>query len=307
MTLYNRVGELIFGTRLKRLSDRFLADVAQLYKALNIAFEPSWFPIFWLLDEAGTLSVTEIATELEVTHSAISQMVGTLDKRGLLCFQADAADRRRRLVCLTPAGQEMVTEVRPVWRAMTRAMRDLLEEGSHSTDLLSGLDELELALGRKSFIQRLLGEIKKDDLGPVQVMPALPGDDAAVQDLLLLWLTENPDLAMQAASSESDGLSLIAKVDGEPIGLLRLDNDTITHLVVQPEWRHRHVGRQLVESALVHAKEQQLTRLSVLVPRRAVHALKLFRDLNFRLVTVTDGASGQDIHLIHTLYEEDAG
>jgi len=67
------------------------------------------------------------------------------------------------------------------------------------------------------------------------------------------------------------------------------------------------VGRQLVESALVHAKEQQLTRLSVLVPRRAVHALKLFRDLNFRLVTVTDGASGQDIHLIHTLYEEDAG
>ncbi|MCK5149194.1 MarR family transcriptional regulator, partial [bacterium] len=135
MSLYNRVGELIFGTRLKRLSERFLADVSQLYRELDIPFEYSWFPIFWLLDETGTMSVTEIARELEITHSAVSQMVTTLDKKGHIAFEVDENDRRRRLVCLTDSGQELLLQVRPVWRGMHRAMRMLLNEGAHSADL----------------------------------------------------------------------------------------------------------------------------------------------------------------------------
>ena len=64
MTFYRQTGELIFGTRLKRLSDRFLMDVARIYKTLDIPFVIGWFPLFYLLNEQGTLSVTEIAREL---------------------------------------------------------------------------------------------------------------------------------------------------------------------------------------------------------------------------------------------------
>ena len=303
MSLYNRVGELIFGTRLKRLSDRFLADVAQLYKSLDIPFEPSWFPLFWLLDEAGTLSVTEMAKELEITHSAVSQMVTQLDKRGLLCFMADASDRRRRLVCLTPDGQALLEQVRPVWRAMTRAMRDLLEEGSHSAGLLPGLDELEIALGKQSFLDRLLGEIRKDDLGPIQIRTVDKGDADAVNDLLLLWLTENPELTLDTGSTP---IRWLATIDDRPVGLVTLAGGAITQLVVRPEWRHRHVGRRLVEAALDHARAHGMEKLEVTVPRRAVHALKLFRDLDFRLDAVTDGGAGQDIHLFYPISLEEA-
>ncbi|MEJ2628142.1 MAG: helix-turn-helix domain-containing protein, partial [bacterium] len=72
---YRRVGELILGTRLKRISDKFLTDVSKIYKKLNIPFEVSWFPIFYLLNEKGKLSVTDLARELEITHSAVSQMI----------------------------------------------------------------------------------------------------------------------------------------------------------------------------------------------------------------------------------------
>ena len=84
MAFYRNAGELIFGTRLKRISERFLMDVSKVYKHLDIPFETGWFPIFYLLRERENLSVTEIARELEVTHSAISQAVTVLEKKKLM-------------------------------------------------------------------------------------------------------------------------------------------------------------------------------------------------------------------------------
>ena len=86
MIFYREAGELIFGSRLKRISERFLMDVSKIYKSLNIPFEVSWFPLFYLLNERGKLSVTEIARELEITHSAVSQLVTILQKKKLIPF-----------------------------------------------------------------------------------------------------------------------------------------------------------------------------------------------------------------------------
>ena len=63
MTFYRRTGELILGTRLRRLSERILADVSRVYREMSIPFETSWFPLFHLLHERGSLSVTEVARD----------------------------------------------------------------------------------------------------------------------------------------------------------------------------------------------------------------------------------------------------
>lgn len=161
MTFYRETGSLIFGTRLKRLSDRFLLDVAKTYRHLDIPFETSWFPLFYLLAERDSLSVTDIARELEITHSAVSQLVTAVGKKGYVSFSNDQNDKRRRLVRFSPKGREMMRTIRPVWEALEKTMGDLLQEGEHSAGLFDALDELEDRLSGESLFQRMLNEINR--------------------------------------------------------------------------------------------------------------------------------------------------
>ena len=69
MSFYSEIGELILGTRLKRISERFLIDLSKIYKSRNIPFEPSWFSIFYLLDQNKQMSIGEIASKMDISQS----------------------------------------------------------------------------------------------------------------------------------------------------------------------------------------------------------------------------------------------
>lgn len=105
MSVYKIAGELIVGSRLKRLSERFLSDVSKVYKSEQIPFETSYFPVFYLLDLYGTLKISDVARELEITRSGASQMVNALEKKGLVRYDADKEDKRVRTVSFTLRNQ----------------------------------------------------------------------------------------------------------------------------------------------------------------------------------------------------------
>ena len=69
MNAYQKAVELIVGSRLKRLSDRYLSDVAKVYKAHHIPFETAYFPVFYLLSRYTRLKVSDVARELAITQS----------------------------------------------------------------------------------------------------------------------------------------------------------------------------------------------------------------------------------------------
>lgn len=160
MSFYKDAGELIFGTRLKRISDRFLIDVSRIYKKLGIPFEVSWFPLFYLLHYKNCLSVTEIAKELQITHSAVSQLVTNLEKKNLVKFIDDENDKRKRIIGFTESGQKMMHELKPVWKSMRESMRFLLNKKENSASLLTALDEIEETLEKNSLCERVLKKIK---------------------------------------------------------------------------------------------------------------------------------------------------
>lgn len=162
MTFYRDAGDLIFGTRLKRLSDRFLLDVARTYRALGIPFETGWFPLFYLLNKKDGLSVTEIARELKITHSAVSQLVTLIEKKGYIAFLSDDNDRRRRLIGFTSRGHALMNTLAPIWEAIHKAMSDVLSENEHSAGLLAALDELEDSLEQRSLHDRILAEMNSN-------------------------------------------------------------------------------------------------------------------------------------------------
>jgi len=66
MNFYQQLGFLVFGSRLKRLSDTFINDINKVYKSYNIQFDASWFPVFYILSQKEEVSIKEISDDLNV-------------------------------------------------------------------------------------------------------------------------------------------------------------------------------------------------------------------------------------------------
>ncbi len=187
MNFYKSAGGLILGTRLKRLSDRFLQEVGQIYQGLEIDFEPSWFPVFFLLRENGNLSMTDIATAMDVSHSAISQMISSLRKRELIQLVEDPQDARRKKVSLTQLGANLLQKVTPVWHSMQLAMPSLWGSEAQQAQFLEALDALEERLSQKIFSARTMSLVPELDFELVQLD------------------STKPDAAFEAFKSNSEG------------------------------------------------------------------------------------------------------
>lgn len=145
----------MLGTRFKRLSEKFIAEVAAIYRSRGINFEPAWFPFFYLLDQHGRISVTNLARELEISQSAASQMVGSLTKKKLLRCEKEPADRRVRVVSLTDQGRELQQAIKPIWEALDRTMQRLLD----SNRLLEALNQLEDSVHNQPLSQAVLDDL----------------------------------------------------------------------------------------------------------------------------------------------------
>ncbi|MFI7385416.1 MarR family winged helix-turn-helix transcriptional regulator [Streptomyces sp. NPDC049813] len=73
-------------------------------------------------DGTAGFRVQEIAAQVHLSQSALSRLVGRLEKDGLVERGMCSEDRRGVRVCLTPKGRALHGEVRPVQRAVLRRM-----------------------------------------------------------------------------------------------------------------------------------------------------------------------------------------
>jgi hypothetical protein len=78
MNLYEGLGYLVLGSRLRRLSENFLSEINQAYQQAGIDFDASWFPVFYLLSKNDALSIKELSEQTEVSHPAASQLISNL-------------------------------------------------------------------------------------------------------------------------------------------------------------------------------------------------------------------------------------
>ncbi len=161
MLVYSLAGELILGSRFKRLSDKYLSNVYRIYREQNIDFEPSWFSIFYLLDRYNQITITDISQMLDLTQSAISQMVSTLESKNLVKVEVHSRDKRVRVVSFTEKGKELLASVKPIWKLIKSKMREMLDEGDNSKYLLDALEEVEVSFERKPLADRVLESLRE--------------------------------------------------------------------------------------------------------------------------------------------------
>ena len=145
MNFYESLGYLVFGSRLRRLSEAFLSEVNKTYQTAGIDFDASWFPVFYLLSQNDSLSIKELSDTTGVSHPAASQLITNLKNRKLVTSATCTDDGRRQLVTLTDSGRELLTQILPMWDAISAAMTELVESDEMAKQLLPAITGLETA------------------------------------------------------------------------------------------------------------------------------------------------------------------
>jgi DNA-binding MarR family transcriptional regulator len=147
MSFYESLGFLVFGSRLRRLSEAFLSDVNRIYASHDLLFDAAWFPVFYILSRQETVSIRDI--------SAVSQLVSSLQQKGLIKTSTANDDARKKVVAFTAKGKKLQQQVQPVWDALQQAMEALVQEGKHSKTILTAIAEIEQGLQNESVFNRV--------------------------------------------------------------------------------------------------------------------------------------------------------
>jgi DNA-binding MarR family transcriptional regulator len=112
--------------------ERATAPVAELFPLIYLRLHRRWpkgvyrptpeaMAVLLHLEGSGPLTVTEAARHMRRSQSTMSALVDRLERRSLVERMPDERDRRRVLVWLTPAGQDVLAEER---RVLDRALLD---------------------------------------------------------------------------------------------------------------------------------------------------------------------------------------
>ena len=107
MGFFEKTGKMAIGSRLRMLTDKVTADASQIYQLYDVDIKPKWFPVFFVLSDGETKTITGIAKEIGHTHPSVSNIVKEMDAKGLIKEITDKTDKRRNVIVLSDKGKEM--------------------------------------------------------------------------------------------------------------------------------------------------------------------------------------------------------
>lgn len=240
MSIYKNAGLLILGTRLKRISERFLSEVSKVYKQQKIEFEPAWFPILFLLDKNGPSSLTEMAQELEISHSAVSQMITQLHSKSIVEPILEQSDARVKRIFFTAKGQALIQQTHAVWLALTQTLDQVLNDDDQQ-QFLESLSTIEDKIATGFLSTNTLSILAAT---PVEII-CKEADNKNV-DKLLKW-TKKKSINLELGNNKF----LVATHENNIVGFVSFQliesAVRLNDIYVTSEYRQQGVGTKLLE------------------------------------------------------------
>lgn len=140
------------GLLLGQIVDRLVEEGAEVAREAGIAAPVRSFSMIVLLSRAS-LTVTELAQRLGVTHAGVIKTVKQLDGLGLVGRGQDEEDARRKPLRLTAQGRAEAERIAAFMARANRVYAGLFEEiGADMFQLACAMDA---ALDRESFVERI--------------------------------------------------------------------------------------------------------------------------------------------------------
>jgi DNA-binding MarR family transcriptional regulator/predicted GNAT family N-acyltransferase len=236
-----------------------------------------------LLFEIGPegADVQALRRRLGLDSGYLSRLLGTLERQELIEVQSNRDDRRRRRAVLTPAGRSARADYDRISDAFAGAVLAPLSPGQRAR-LLAAAEEVERLMSAHA----------------VQIAPAA-ADEPALALCVANYFAELSrrfeggfDAAKYLARAPDQdflpprGLTLIARLDGEPVGcasLKRLDPHTaeIKRVWVDPALRGAGVARRLMCELEAHAAAAGFSRLRLGTNRALGEAQAMYAALGY--------------------------
>ncbi len=148
----NELAELALGSRLKRISEKMLANAADVYQNFNMNIQPKWFTLLALLDSKKQVTIVEASQFLGLSQPALSQFCKQLVAEGLVNVSIGREDSRQRKLQLSALGKQRVAEMKPIWRAVEKAAVDLCTEANN--DFYRALITFEKSFEKQNLLAR---------------------------------------------------------------------------------------------------------------------------------------------------------
>jgi DNA-binding MarR family transcriptional regulator/GNAT superfamily N-acetyltransferase len=261
-----------------------LSDVDKCYKTNHVDFEASWFPVFYFVNIHREVTIRTMANQLEVSHSAISQMVGNLEQKGLLQIIKDKNDKRQKLVSFTEKGNVLLQEVSPVWNAISKAMKALLQEGESSKKLMIALNEVETSIERESIFERVnKNMLQKTKINLLSYSPEIAGK---LQMAIDVWrkTTQNISFIEIASCWEKKGEIVLAEIEDKIVGLIITEKEEgertlINKIFIQESWRRKGIASKLIHPFLETLPQKK--QIDVNIPQQDIDTIQLFKRNGF--------------------------
>lgn len=162
----NELAELALGSRLKRVSERMMVDASAVYEHFNMAIQPKWFTLIALLDKKQRVSVVEASKLLGLTQPAVSQFSRQMADAGLIDISLDQQDSRKKWLSLSAKGRQEVDKLRPVWKAVDSAAKDLCH--AFDNHFYQALLRFEKALSQASLLDRSIAHFANNTSSNIQ-------------------------------------------------------------------------------------------------------------------------------------------
>jgi len=136
------------------------ADIARIYTEEQITgLTPSMVMELLRLHARGPMTITELASSVQRTHSATSQKVAAMRAAGLV-RTTPGTDARTRKITLTAKGRRIIGKLAAEWRATEAAVADIENEIPYPLSRV--VTDIEAALRRKSFHDRITEKLASD-------------------------------------------------------------------------------------------------------------------------------------------------
>ncbi|KAM3114780.1 bifunctional helix-turn-helix transcriptional regulator/GNAT family N-acetyltransferase [Phormidesmis sp. 146-33] len=294
MDFYSQTGKLALGSRLRRLSENLTEDGAKIYALYDVALDPKWFPVFYVLSQKQSASITEIAQIIGHSHPSVSQIVKEMSKSGLTTTQKDPTDARVSVVQLSDAGKRLIPKIEKQHIDVRQAVEGLLLEVQH--DLWKAIEEFEFLLAHQSFFERVQAVRKTRECQHVEIVDYVPQFHEDFKRLNYEWIEKyfKPEESDHQSLNFPDekilkpgGHIYMALSDREIVGtcaLIKMDGDTyeLAKMAVTEKAQGKGIGWLLGQAAIRKARE--LGAKTIFLESNTVlePAIKLYQKLGFQ-------------------------
>lgn len=157
MDIIKELGVRGIGSYLKRIVEYMLNEVKIVYNEFNIEIEPSWLPFFIAVSTKNGISIKDIAELTNVTHSAASQVVNCMKKKGFVKAEESLDDKRIQYIFMTNRGKDEILKLMPVCDTIKEVVENRFKNTGY--DILEIIEKMENEIKRGSVSKEVIKNV----------------------------------------------------------------------------------------------------------------------------------------------------